>query len=187
MKLVGFITFIILCFSCKHKTELTDHSAISKHYYMALNEGETKEEVASLLSTTLINIQGADTARYTQETYKDWIAWDRLFEPTYKVISSVNIDDHRVKIKIEKNDKRIGFLNEEPVVYTEIHTFENQKLSRIELQDYQVFNDSLWIAKRTMLTSYIKENHPELDGFIIDQTADGAKKYLAALTNYKSK
>ncbi len=172
--------------SCNHQDKQVDHAVISKSYYSALNTGNT-DSIMSILSEPFINIQGPDTARYTQESYKEWLAWDQTFNPSYKMLSFENLDHENVKIQIKKNDRRIYFLNEEPVIYTEIHTFKNGKLLRITLQEYQVFNDSLWGANRASLTSFVKEHHPELDGFIFDQTLKGAKKYQEALNYYKSK
>jgi len=43
----------------------------------------------------------------------------------------------------------------------------------------------LWNLTKNEMVTWIKKNHPELDGFIYDQTKTGAQNYLKAIALYK--
>ena len=182
-----FLSLCVIAFlSCTQPSDSFRPGDLVNDYYESLNEGDVAKTL-KLVSDTLINIQGPDTAIYTSGSYRKWLAWDRSFKPSYKIVSSEKIDDNTILLTIEKQDVRIQFLNEEPTVYREKYYFKNGKLDRIVSQEYLVFNDSIWITKRGLLTSFIEENHPELSGFIFDQTAAGAQKYLDAIKYYEQK
>ena len=47
--------------------------------------------------------------------------------------------------------------------------------------------DSTFVKNRDGLVNWIDENHPELNGFIHDQTENGGLKYLKAIELYRNK
>jgi len=83
-----------------------------------------------------------------------------------------------------KTDKRISFLHEQPIVTNQLIRFDQDKIVSIETTEYAVFNDSIFVKNRDSLLSWIDENHPELNGFIYNQTAPGGRQYLKAIELY---
>ena len=47
--------------------------------------------------------------------------------------------------------------------------------------DYMDVNWGTWSQKRDTLGNWIRNNHPNLDGFVNDITMEGAKDYLKAI------
>ena len=48
-------------------------------------------------------------------------------------------------------------------------------------------NWEIWQRERDSLVNWIKENHPELDGFVHDLSMEGAQNYLKAISLYKKR
>jgi len=57
----------------------------------------------------------------------------------------------------------------------------------VETTEYLVFNDATFVKNRDSLLSWIDENHPELNGFINNQTAPGGRQYLKAIELFKNR
>lgn len=53
--------------------------------------------------------------------------------------------------------------------------------------EYPVFNDSVFAKNWDEFLSWIDANHPELNGFIHDQTKVGGMTYLKAIDLYKNR
>tara|TARA_R110002167_G_C12410901_1_gene627904 strand:- start:185 stop:532 length:348 start_codon:yes stop_codon:yes gene_type:complete len=113
------------------------------------------------------------------------LKWDSIFDPTYKILQ-IEQEDEIVKAKISKIDKRISFLHQEPIVTNQIIRFDNDKIIGLETTVYVIFNDSIFVKNRDRLVNWIEENHPELNGFLYDQTKTGGLKYLKAIELYKN-
>lgn len=118
--------------------------------------------------------------------YIAWLQWDSQFDPTYNILHMEEVGE-TVQAKISKIDTRISFLHGEPIVTNQIIRFDKDKISSIETTEYVVFNDSLFVGNRDQLVRWVDENHPELNGFIHDQTKVGAINYLKAMELYKNK
>jgi hypothetical protein len=112
------------------------------------------------------------------------LKWDAVFAPTYKVLQ-IEQENEVIKAKISKIDKRIIFLHEGPIVTNEIIRFDTHKISSIE-RNNAVFNDTIFLKNRDKLSNWIDKNHPELNGFLHDQTETGGIKYLKAIELYKN-
>jgi hypothetical protein len=50
-----------------------------------------------------------------------------------------------------------------------------------------LFNVEKFVKNRDELVNWISENHPELNGFLNDQTKSGGLYYLKAIQLYKNK
>jgi hypothetical protein len=83
-------------------------------------------------------------------------------------------------------DERISFLHEEPFITNQIIKFKNNKIISVETE-YVDFNEATWNRNKKGLLSWIGENHPELIGFIFDQTESGGMKFLKAIELYSKK
>ncbi|MBU2906442.1 hypothetical protein KO529_16720 [Arenibacter algicola] len=178
--LIGFIC-------CKNSRKEIDKLEIAKNYYKALDSSDDLK-ITLLLTDSLVTKE----TKYDYEQifslneYIEWLKLDAVFQPSYEILQ-MEQEDEIVKAKISKIDKRISFLHQEPIVTNQIIRFDNDKIISIETTEYVIFNDSTFVKNRDGIVSWIDENHPELNGFIHDQTETGGLKYLKAIELYKNK
>ncbi len=78
-------------------------------------------------------------------------------------------------------------MNGEPTVYKEKLTFKNKRIQSVESTELILFNTEKWVSLRDTLVDWMAENEPKLDGFIFDQTKQGAINYLKAIELYEAK
>ena len=178
--LIGFIC-------CKNSRKEIDKLEIAKNYYKALDSSDDLK-ITLLLTDSLVTKETKYDYEqiFSLKEYIEWLKWDAVFEPSYEILQ-MEQEDEIVKAKISKIDKRISFLHQEPIVTNQIIRFDNDKIISIETTEYVIFNDSTFVKNRDGIVSWIDENHPELNGFIHDQTETGGLKYLKAIDLYKNK
>ncbi|WP_298550507.1 hypothetical protein [uncultured Algibacter sp.] len=176
--LLLFISIVI--FSCKEKKSKIE---LVKKYFETLNNSEFSN-VSSLLSDSILSKEVDYKMMFYKEDYLELLKWDSTFKPEYKVIN-ISEEEGIIKIKISQKDKRILFLNEESIITNQVIRFKNDKISNIEIVDYVVFNDSIFIRNRTKLLNWVDKNHAELKGFLHNQTQKGGVKYLKAIELYQ--
>lgn len=173
--------------SCKNLEREFDKLEIAKNYYDVLDKSNVSG-IKSLLTDSILtketNYNYEQT--FSKKEYLEWLKWDSVFEPTYKIIE-IRQENGTVKAKISKTDKRISFLHKEPIVTDQIIRFDGTKITSIETTKYVIFNDSIFVKNRDELLSWVDKNHPELNGFINDQTKSGGIKYLKAIELYENK
>ncbi len=191
-KIIALLVFFTIGFvSCKsyekEKNKEMSKLEIAKQYYKALDNSD-----GTILKTILTDSLFTKETDYDYEQtflrdiyIEEWLKWDSVFNPKYKTLV-ITQENEIVKAKITKNDKRINFLHKEPTVWTAVIRFHNDKISSIERTNV-VFNEKVWGENRTKLLSWIEENHPELNGFINDQTKSGGIKFLKAMELYENK
>ena len=183
------ILLLLLTFgftSCKNSEQEIDKLKIANQYYNTLDNSD-HSVLAHLLTDSLLTKETEYDYEQTfsLKEYIEWMKWDSVFDPTYKTLE-IEQENGIVKAKISKIDKRISFLHEEPIVTSEIIRFDKNKIKSIERTNV-IFNDSVFVKNRTEFLSWIDKNHPELNGFIHDQTKNGGMKYLKAIELYKNK
>jgi len=61
------------------------------------------------------------------------------------------------------------------------------KISKFEDFESIGTNWTVWEKEKEALVSWIKTNHPELDGFINDMSLNGAVNYLKAIKLYRAR
>ena len=169
---IGFI-------SCKNSEKEIDKLEIAKQYYKVLDNSDDSG-IAILLTDSILTKESDYEQIFSMAEYIEWLKWDSVFDPTYETLQ-IEQENGIVKAKISKIDKRIFFLHEEPIVTNQIIRFDNDKIISVETTDYVNFNDTTFLKNRSELLSWIDENHPELEGFIHDQTKKGGLKYLKAI------
>nr|WP_299175161.1 hypothetical protein [uncultured Allomuricauda sp.] len=185
--LLLLLLFVIGFTSCKDSKKEIDELEIAKRYYEALSTSDTVE-IASLLTDSLLTKETEYDYEqtFTKKEYVEWLKWDAVFEPTYKVLH-IEQENETVKVKISKVDKRVLFLHEGPIVTNQVVRFDANKIISIETTKYEVFNDSIFSKNRGELLSWVDENHPDLKGFIHDQTEAGAQKYMEVIQLYQNR
>ncbi|WP_178990149.1 hypothetical protein [Winogradskyella schleiferi] len=184
--LIIFLLVIIALISCENAGKAVTRLNIAKQYYKALDQSDGAAVKTLLIDSLLTEIPEYNyVQRYSQENYiENWLKWDSAFEPTYEILQMEEYND-MVKAKISKLDKRITLLHEKPFITYEILRFQNDKISSIETE-YVSWDEQTWERNRTKLLKWIDENHPELNGFIYDQTEAGGKKFLQAIELYNN-
>ena len=171
--------------SCKTSEKEIEKLEIAKKYYTALDSSDSSA-ITLLLTDSLVTKEAEYEQTFFMKDYVEWLKWDAVFDPKYEILQ-IEQEDEIVKAKISKIDKRISFLHQEPIVTNQIIRFDHDRITSIETTEYVTFNDSTFVKNRDGLVNWIKENHPELNGFIHDQTETGGLKYLKAIELYKNK
>ncbi|AXT57772.1 hypothetical protein D1815_19175 [Aquimarina sp. AD1] len=176
----SLILFICIC-SLNGCTR-NDNAQLVKDYYNQLNQSNYSE-LSEFIGDSITISEGDYNMNYSTNDYYQFFQWDSVFNPKYEILAIKEIDN-KVEISICKTCTRIEFLNQKPLISTEIIEIKNQKISKIK--NIEMDSDfKLWNIKRGQMVTWIKKNHPELDGFIYDQTKIGAQNYLKAITLYK--
>lgn len=183
--LLLFLTIGIV--SCKNSKKEIDKLEIAKNYYKVLDKSIISG-IEILLTDSLLTkeTEYEYEQTFSKKEYVEWLKWDSVFEPTYKILE-IKEENGTVKAKISKTDKRISFLHKEPIVTDQVIRFDANKITSIETTKYVIFKDSVFVKNRDGLVSWINKNHPELNGFIHDQTETGGLKYIKAIELYEKK
>ena len=178
--MIGFV-------SCKNSEKKIEKLEIAKKYYEILDDSNTSEITALLADTVVIREKESDYQEtFSKEGYVDWLKWDSVFEPTYKILQ-IEGENEKIRAKISKTDSRISFLHEKPMIWNETIQFEKNKIIKVERTEYEIFNVQKFLENRDSLTNWIDRNHPELNGFLNDQTKTGGMNYLKAIELYRNK
>lgn len=174
----------LLLASCRPQSPKLDPVELSRAYYEALNNAEF-EEVVSFFYDSIRVKDGDYTLSYSFQDYKKWFEWDSVFHPVYEIIE-IRALEKSVEVTVSKKCKRTLFLNEKPVITKEKITFREDKIFGLRIVEYLSFDNASWDANRKQLIDWIDINHPELNGFIHDQTKRGGLNYKRALDLYKA-
>lgn len=182
-KIIGLLLLINIGYiSCKNSENEIDKLEIVKQYYAVLNNSDYSG-MSSWFADSLVTKEGGYEQVYSQSEYLEFLKWDSVFDPTYEILK-IEQEGEMVKATISKSDKRILFLLEELFITNQIIRFQNDKILSVETT-YVNFDYPIWERNKNELLSWIDENHPELNGFIYDQTETGGLKYLKAIELYE--
>lgn len=177
MLIIGFV-------SCKNSEKQIDKIEISKQYFNSLNHSDYSK-MSYWFTDSLTIVEGAYKTRYSKKDYLELLKWDAVFNPNYEILE-IEAKYGMVTAKISKMDKRISFLQEVPFIMNQTIKFQNEQIISIETE-YLDFKEATWGRNKNKLVSWIAENHPELNGFISDQTESGGIKFLSAIALYKNR
>ena len=174
-------------FSCKNSKKKVDKLELAREFFLALDSSHSVE-MRDLLTDSLVTVipDYEYSMTYSVDDYvENWLKWDSVFDPTYNILE-IELENEIVKATVSKIDKRIQFLQQEPFITIETLRFDKNKIVTVETE-YVSFNEKIWDKNRIALLEWVEENHPELNGFIYDQTEAGGIKYLKAMELYKNK
>ncbi len=183
-KVLILLCVIILAISCHEKKSKINKVQIVENYIEALNEGSYNTIIQSFLDSIRLNEQAYKSA-FSKVDYLSLFQWDSTFAPKYQILD-IEQKGEDVEMKVSKKCTRILFLNKEPIITKELVEFKGNKIYGITITDYEVFNNGKWSGNRANLVSWIKTHYPELDGFLIDQSKQGALNYLKAIDLYQN-
>jgi len=179
------VLLVIGAISCKSPEQQSDKLKVAKAYYQGLDNADPAM-VATLLADSLLTRESQYDYEQTfsKSEYVQWMKWDSVFDPTYKILE-IELHDSIIKARISKIDQRLLFLHKEPMITNEVLRFDKGKISGVERTEYLNFNEERFVKQREQLLNWIDQNHPELSGFIHDQTREGGLKYLKAIQLYR--
>ncbi|WP_299256061.1 hypothetical protein [uncultured Aquimarina sp.] len=183
LKTLASFTILFMCiFSFSSCTKKNHNTELVQNYYDQLNHSNYTE--LSKFVGDSITISEADyNTNYSKNDYYKFFQWDSVFSPKYEILEIKEIDN-KMEIRVSKICTRIKFLNEKPIISKEVIEIKNQKISKIK--NIEMDSDfKLWNTTKNEMVTWIKKNHPQLDGFIYDQTKTGAQNYVKAMDLYK--
>ncbi|WP_299219465.1 hypothetical protein [uncultured Aquimarina sp.] len=185
IKLKTLLSFVILCaffFSLGSCSRKNHNTQLVQNYYNQLNQSNYLE-LSKLIGDSITISEGDYNMNYSKDDYYKHFQWDSVFSPKYELLEVKEIDK-KVVIRVSKICTRIKFLNEKTIISKEVIEIKNQKISKIK--NIEMDSDfKLWNSKKSEMVTWIKKNHPELDGFMYDQTKTGAQNYLKAMALFK--
>lgn len=184
-RIVQFFLILIIASSCKKNMQKVDKIETAKSFYTSLNDNDFKTATNVFLDSVR-RYENGDSSVLSKDRFKNWLQWDSVFKPEYKILN-ISESTNGIQVRVSKTDKRIQFLNEGPVIFEEYLKFNSGKVESIEMVKYVVFHDDKWSANRAELVSWIEENHPDLNGFLYDQTKKGGENYMKAIELFNNK
>lgn len=187
-KLIPLLILLCSFLSCKNSEKDTENTSsileLANKYYKALDNSDSSI-MPTLLGDSIIIREETDDyeEQFSKEGYITWLKWESVFEPNYTILDIQEVNG-TVTAKLSKIDKRISFLHEEPMIWSETIRFHNDKIVNVTRTEYEVFNLPLFLKNRENLVQWIDENHPDLSGFLYPQNETKARVYLKAIELY---
>lgn len=181
MRVFLSIFLLILMFGCSEKKIST--SELVKNYYSGF-KNSNYEQVRKTLSDSLAIYAGDYVMKYTPESFYEHFKWDSVFQPKYELIKLENPEEEVVATVAIKSLK-LEFLKNNPMNCSSKFYFKSGKIYKIEELDCSDVDWQVWQRERDSLVSWIRRNHPKLDGFVNDLSMKGAQNYIKAIEVYK--
>lgn len=188
IKIFPYLVLLIFCLqgtACQENPGSIDKTQLAREFYQAMAASDW-EALANLYGDSVRVAEGESFHAIAKEDYATWLAWDSVFQPKYEILELEEADSS-VVIKVSKTCKRILFLNQAPLITQEKLNFRNGKIYSLSIQEYIGFDNEAWLGRREELVAWVAEHHPELDGFVFDQTRQGGLNYLKAIDLYQSR
>ncbi|HAA16322.1 MAG TPA: hypothetical protein DCE41_33315, partial [Cytophagales bacterium] len=158
-----FSCLIVLCIvltsNCSPEKEAS-HTQVIEAYFNALNHADFGA-VADQLADTVVFGEGEYLTTYSLAEYQIWWQWDSVFQPEYTLLDVKEVGE-TVEAKFAKQDVRIRYLHQDPVINLVRYSFKEGKLHRSVILSYEGFDDERWRANREVLVNWAAEHHPEL-------------------------
>ena len=173
-------------FACKSSSNNLTSEKIVVGYINGLNESSFKQ-IESVISDSLTTMEGGFVLTESSKDYYVHFQWDSVFSPKYDIVNSSKISDNAIELTLSKTCKRIKFLHDTVTIYKARFDLANKRIIKIDNFDLVYFDTLKWSSRRDTLVAWIKLHHPDLDGFVYDQTLLGAQNYLKAIELYKNK
>ncbi len=186
MRTVYFLICLSIFFSSCNSKKSAPKSNIEivKTYYNALNNKDINA-LSNILADSVLQKEIDYKMPFDKATYLELCKWDMALDANYKIISMAEVDGG-VKAKITKIGKRLQFLHERPTIAEDFFEFENDKIRTLGATKFIVFDEKTFLKNRKKLTTFVDNHHPELNGFLYDQTPKGAAKYLKAIELFEA-
>ena len=156
-----------------------------KIYYEGFQNSDYNQ-IIRVISDSLTLTEGDYLMKFDRESYYEQFTWDSVFQPKYELIS-MEKHNGQFTATVAVESLRYEFLKNNPLTCEHRFSFKGGKITKIENLDCKDANWATWQKERDSLVNWIKENHPELDGFVHDLSMEGAQNYLKAIGLYKKR
>lgn len=184
IKRLLFAPFLVLILlGCQPKEKEVDRVQLVESYVEALNNFDYEGIVSKFQDSVRLK-EIVFESFFSRDQYYKLFQWDSIFQPKYEILNINELPGDKVEMEVSKQDPRILYLNEQPIVTHEIVSFDGNKIKLVEIDRYVIFDEVTWTNNRKRLVNWVNSNHPELNGFLHDQTKEGAQKYMKALEYY---
>ena len=183
--IVVYLLFILGGITSCHQDVGQQRLQQARAYYQTLNEHDY-QALDRLIGDSIISKEGEYVMEYSKAGFEVFLKWDAAFDPNYEILS-LAMEDQTVVAEIKKTDTRLDFLLEGPSITKEHLDFRDGKIRSVAIVAYLQFNDIVFSRNRKEFLDWMDAHHPELDGFIIDQTETGAKNYLKAIRLFQAR
>ncbi|MCL6274804.1 hypothetical protein M3P19_12350 [Muricauda sp. 2012CJ35-5] len=182
-KIILILVVVLLAFSCGSKKQEPAELKLVKKYIQALNQSDYSTVISLFKDSVRMN-ELVYKSTFSKQQYYSLFQWDSVFKPTY-TIEEIQWMDGYVEMKVAKKCERILFLNEEPIVTKEQVYFDEKGIKSVDIIEYIIFNDELWNTNREKLVTWTANNHPDIDGFLYDQSLEGGLKFKEAIYRFQ--
>jgi hypothetical protein len=179
------VVLILFCSSCNNNLKTKTEVDIVKEYYNSVNVLNFTG-ILKIVDDSIIRTEGDFLLSAGKTDLYRMFQWDSVFGPKYKIIE-LSQDSSLVSVMFSKTCKRIEFLHDTVTVCRSLFAFDKGKISSINTTEYILFDFKKWQSRRDTLVEWIDKNHPELNGFVFDQTKEGAENYLKAIDYFINK
>ncbi len=174
---------LVLTMGCDdHK--LTHQKKVIR-YYDAFDSGDYNK-IRTLINDTITVSSGDYVTPYTHRSFYEFFKWDSIFRSRYRIMELEERGDY-VHVTVAQDNVRNEFLKNNPLVFKVEVSFTSGKISKLEELESIDVNWNIWSKERDSLVNWIKDNHPELDGFINDMSMNGSRNYLKAIEIYTAR
>ena len=185
IKYILCFTISIILLSCTHSGARKSQEAIVKDYIDDLNKSDFSR-ISEVIHDSIMTIEGGLVGCKNKSEFYTIFQWDSVFSPVYK-IKSIEKNEQNIEAIISKECDRIRFLHDSATVYRSVFEFQGDMIVKISNIEDIVFDLQKWVSRRDTLVNWIDQNYPDLSGFVFDQTMQGAKNYLKAISLYNGK
>lgn len=178
-KYILVIILSILLVSCSSIAADKRHEVIVREYFKNLNNSNFSK-ISAFLHDSVITLEGEFVISKNKPEVYTIFQWDSVFAPVYD-IKNIHGVDQNIEVTLSKECDRIRFLHDSAIIYRSLFEFQGDQIITISTVENLVFDVQKWSSRRDTLVNWIDQNHPELSGFIYDQTIQGANDYLQAI------
>ncbi|MDF0716425.1 hypothetical protein PY092_09720 [Muricauda sp. 334s03] len=182
MKKLLFLSILYLITSCSGDN--IDKTEQIKKYYEGFKNSDFNQ-IKEVISDSLTITEGDYVMNFDLEGYYEQFKWDSIFQPNYKLISVEN-QNGQFTATVAVESLRFEFLKNNPLTCKHRFSFTSGNIAKIENLDCKDANWQVWQQQLDSLVNWVKQNHPELNGFQHDLSMEGAQNYLRAIKLYQN-
>jgi hypothetical protein len=183
MKNTFLILFLLYFLTGCNDQKLTNKETVTKYYNA--RDIANYNKLKTFINDSITITAGDYVIPYTHDSFYEEFKWDSIFSPSYKIVE-LEEKNNQIIASVASNSVRFEFLKNNPLTCQYKISFNSGKISKIESLECIGTDWKIWQKERDSLVSWIKKNHPELDGFINDMTMNGAINYLKAIELYET-
>lgn len=181
MRIILYLFLGCIVTGCSNTTKMRTEKVTA--YYKGFEDSDYRQ-IKRTIADSLITINGDFTSAFSRESYYQQFKWDSVFKPVYKLVKIENQNGHSIAT-VSVHTSKFEFLKNNPLIFKQQFSFNSGKISKIENIGFIDVNWETWQNELKTLVDWVKDNHPELNGFQFNLTMKGAIDYTHAIELYK--